>query len=57
MKMMMMMINRPDVVILGITMKEVYLIGVGNPNIHILYSTITKRLQKYTYLKEELTKM
>lgn len=30
--MMIMMINRPDIVILGMTMKEAYLIDVGIPN-------------------------
>ena len=53
---MMMMINRPDVSILGTTMKEAYLIDVGIPNSQNVCSIIGKRLKKYTDLKEEPTK-
>jgi len=55
--MMSMMINRPDIVILGMTTKEAYLIDVGIPNSRNICSIISKRLKKYTDLKEELTKM
>jgi hypothetical protein len=41
----------------GMTMKEAYLIDVRIPNNCNLYIVITKRLQKYTELKEELTKV
>jgi hypothetical protein len=42
---MMMMINRPDVGILGRTMKEAYLIDVGIPNSQNICSIISKRLR------------
>jgi len=35
------------------TTKEAYLIDAEIPNSHNLHSTITKKLQKYTDLKEE----
>lgn len=54
---MIMMINRPDIVILGMTMKEAYLIDVGIPNSRSIFSIVSKRLKKYTDLKEDLTKM
>jgi hypothetical protein len=49
--------NRPDIVMLCMTMKAAYLIDVSIPNGHNLYSTVTKKLQKYTDLKEELTRI
>jgi len=40
--------NKPDTVLLDDTIKEAYLIDLAIPDSHNLYSTITKRLQKYT---------
>ena len=54
---MMMMISRPDVGILGMTMKEAYFIDVGSPNSCSICSIISKRFKKYADLKEEQTKM
>ena len=48
--------NRPDVVVLKVTIKQAYLADVGIPNANKPRSTITERLQKYTDLKEELIK-
>jgi len=39
------------------TTKEAYLIDAVIPNSHNLHSTITKKLQKYADLKEELIKI
>jgi len=38
------------------TVKEARSVDTAIPNSHILHSTITERLQKYTDLKEELIK-
>jgi hypothetical protein len=39
------------------TIKMTYLIDVAVPNSHDLHSTITEKLQKYTDIKVELTRM
>jgi len=39
------------------TTREAYLIDAVIPNCHNLHSTITKKLQKYADLKEELIKI
>ena len=57
MSMMIMITNRPDIVILGMTMKEAYLIDAGIPNSRNVCSIISKSHKKYTDVKEELTKM
>jgi hypothetical protein len=49
--------NIPDVVMLDKTTKEAYLTDVLIPNGHNLYCTITKKLQKYADLKEELRRI
>jgi predicted methyltransferase MtxX (methanogen marker protein 4) len=49
--------NRPDIVVLDKTITEAYSIDVAIPNSHNLHSTITKKLRKYTDLKEELTRI
>jgi hypothetical protein len=49
--------NRPDRVIRDKTIKEAYLIDVAIPNSHDLICTVTKKLQKYTDVKEELIRM
>ena len=49
--------NRPDVVVLKLTIKEAYLTDVAIPNANKPRSTITERLQKYIDLKEELIRM
>jgi len=52
-----MMISRPDVGILGMTMKEAYLINVGIPNSCSICSIISKWFKKYADIKEEQTKV
>jgi hypothetical protein len=42
---------------LDTTIKESYLTDVAIRTSHNLYSTITKKLPKYTDLKEEITRM
>jgi len=49
--------NRPNVVVLKLTIKEAYLADVAIPNANKPRSTITERLQKYTDLKDELTRI
>jgi hypothetical protein len=49
--------SRPDVVTLDITVKEAHLMDVVFPNSHNFYSTITKKLLKYTGINEELTRI
>jgi hypothetical protein len=49
--------NRPDIVILHRTIKEAHLTDVAIPNHHNLHSTITKMLQMFTVLKEELIRI
>jgi len=44
------------VAVLDRTIKEAYLRDVAIPNSNSLHSTIAKKLQKYTDLKEELTR-
>jgi hypothetical protein len=39
------------------TIKIAYLIYIAVPNSHNLHSTITEKLQKYTDIKVELTRM
>jgi hypothetical protein len=46
--------DRLDTVTLDTTIKEAYLIDVAIPNSHNLHSTIAKKFQKYTALKEGL---
>jgi hypothetical protein len=38
------------------TIQEAHLIDAAIPSSHNLHSTITKKLQKYTHLKEEIIK-
>jgi len=45
--------NRPDIVILGKTVKEARLIDVAVPKSHNLHSAITERFQTYADLKGE----
>jgi hypothetical protein len=45
------------VVILDKTIGEACLIDVAIPNSHNLHSTVIEKLQKYTYLKEELIRI
>jgi hypothetical protein len=49
--------NRADVVVLKVTIIEAYLADVAIPNANKPRSTITKRLQKHTDLKEELIRI
>jgi hypothetical protein len=49
--------NRPDMAILGKIIREAYLIDATIRNSHNLHSTITEKQQKYTDLKEELTRI
>ena len=46
--------SRQDTVILDKSIREANLIDIAIPNSHNLPSTITKKLQKYTDLKEEV---
>ena len=46
--------NRPDIFILDKSIKEAYVIDVAIPNSHNLCSTMTRKLQQCTVLKEEL---
>jgi hypothetical protein len=39
------------------TIKEAYSVQPAIPNSHNLYSTMTKNFQKYTDVKEELTRI
>jgi hypothetical protein len=43
--------------ILGKIIKETYLIDAAIPNSHNLHSTITEKLQMYTDLKEDFTRI
>jgi len=49
--------SRPDRVVLDKTIKEWYSVGAAIPDGHNLHSTITEKLHKYRYLKEELIRM
>jgi len=49
--------NRPDIVTPDKTIKDEYVIDAEVPNSHNLYNTIIDKPQKYTDLKEELTRI
>jgi hypothetical protein len=48
--------NRQDKVIRNKTNKEAHSTDVAVPNSHNIHNTITEKLQKYSDLKEELTR-
>ena len=49
--------NRPDIIMLGKTIKEAHSVDTAIPNNHNLHSTITERLQQYTDWKGGLTRI
>jgi hypothetical protein len=49
--------NRLDMIICDKTVKEAYLLDVAVSNIYNFHSTITEKLQNYTYLKGELIRI
>jgi hypothetical protein len=48
--------KRPDIVLFDKIVIKAYSMHLAIPNIHTLYIIITEKLQKYTDLKDELTK-